>query len=98
MTLQQKLKAKGFKYISTDKIYGQEVYSGVRVFHYDKDNEDHVEMLSRMYSIEYHEDFANPFGMNVNEYLIHPTLVSKAFHKLSSGTGAVISILFCDTG
>lgn len=68
--LQQKLKAKGFKYISTDKIYGQEVYSGVRVFHYDKDNEDHVEMLSKMYSIEYHEDFANPLGMNVNEYLI----------------------------
>lgn len=65
--LQQKLKSKGVEYISSEEIYGQEDYSGVRVLHYNKDDNDHAELLSQLYSIDCKE---NVFDLNPNEYLL----------------------------
>ena len=65
--LQQKLKSKGIEYISPEKIYNQEDYSGVEIFHYNKDDDDHAELLSQLYSIDCKE---NIFDLNPNEYLL----------------------------
>lgn len=65
--LQQKLKSKGVEYISTEEIYNQEDYSGIKIFHYDKNDDEHTELLSKLYSIDCKE---NIFNLNPNEYLL----------------------------
>ena len=65
--LQQKLKSKDIKYISTEEIYNQEDYSGIKIFHYDKNDDEHTELLSQLYSIDCKE---NIFDLNPNEYLL----------------------------
>jgi phosphate starvation-inducible PhoH-like protein len=65
--LQQKLKSKDIKYISTEEIYNQEDYSGIKIFQYDKNNDEHAEILSQLYSIDFNE---NIFDLNPNEYLL----------------------------
>ena len=67
MLLQQKLKSKGVKYISSEEIYGQEDYSGVKIFHYNKNDDEHTKLLSQLYSIDCKE---NIFNLNPNEYLL----------------------------
>ena len=65
--LQQKLKSKDIEYISTEEIYNQEDYSGIKIFHYDKNDDEHTELLSQLYSIDCKE---NIFDLNPNEYLL----------------------------
>ena len=65
--LQQKLKSKGVEYISSEEIYGQEDYSGVKIFHYNKNDDEHTKLLSQLYSIDCKE---NIFNLNPNEYLL----------------------------
>lgn len=65
--LQQKLKSKGVKYISSEEIYNQEDYSGVKIFHYNKNDDGHTKLLSQLYSIDCKE---NIFNLNPNEYLL----------------------------
>lgn len=65
--LQQKLKSKDIKYISTEEIHNQEDYSGIKIFHYNKNDDEHTELLSQLYSIDCKE---NIFGLNPNEYLL----------------------------
>ena len=65
--LQQKLKYKDIEYISTEEIYNQEDYSGIKIFHYDKNDDEHTELLSQLYSIDCKE---NIFDLNPNEYLL----------------------------
>lgn len=65
--LQQKLKSKGVEYISTEEIYNQEDYSGVKIFHYNKNDDEHAKLLGQLYSIDCKE---NIFDLNPNEYLL----------------------------
>ena len=65
--LQQKLKSHGVEYISTEEIYNQEDYSGVKIFRYDKNDDEHTEILSKLYSMDCKE---NIFDLNPNEYLL----------------------------
>lgn len=65
--LQQKLKSKGVEYISSEEVYGQEDYSGVKIFHYNKNDDEHIKLLSQLYSIDCKE---NIFNLNPNEYLL----------------------------
>lgn len=65
--LQQKLKSKGVKYISSEEIYNQEDYSGVKIFHYNKNDDEHAKLLGQLYSIDCKE---NIFDLNPNEYLL----------------------------
>lgn len=65
--LQQKLKSKGVEYISSEEIYNQEDYSGIKIFHYNKNDNEHTELLSQLYSIDCKE---NIFDLNPNEYLL----------------------------
>ena len=65
--LQQKLKSKGVEYISSEEIYNQEDYSGIKIFHYNKNDDEDTELLSQLYSIDCKE---NIFGLNPNEYLL----------------------------
>ena len=65
--LQQKLKSKGVKYTSSEEICNQEDYSGVKIFHYNKNDDEHAKLLSQLYSIDCKE---NIFDLNPNEYLL----------------------------
>lgn len=65
--LQQKLRYRDVEYISTEEIHGQEDYSGVKIFHYNKNDDGHTKLLSQLYSIDCKE---NIFNLNPNEYLL----------------------------
>lgn len=65
--LQQKLKSRDIEYISTEEIHGEEDYSGVKIFYYNKNDDRHTKLLSQLYSIDCKE---NIFNLNPNEYLL----------------------------